>query len=127
MNFQDISITNALLAKNNWTVDSFKVKTKQEICTLLGVNGVISGTLLTGVPFSGGASALLVFTDVLTLGQGGKTNFGKCTINVHEGKAGELLWKYEKKLSGGLGRNYNSVIDAMMRKAAKKFPYENIK
>jgi hypothetical protein len=123
VNFQDISTTNALLAKNNWTVDSFKVKTRQEICHYLGVDGIISGTLHTDKPLSGEVSFGL---GILT-GFWGKTNSGICTINVYEGKAGELLWKYEKKLSRSFGSDINSVIDAMMQKASRKFPYEDIK
>ena len=123
--FQDISKTNALLAKNNWTTDSMKTKTREEICALLGVDGIISGTLFTDKPMSEGASFAALF---LTDGWfGGATNSGKCTINVHEAKAGELLWKYEKTLSRSLGSDINSVINAMMRKASKKFPYEDIK
>ena len=57
----------------------------------------------------------------------GPTNTGQCTINIHEAKAGELLWKYENALSRGMGSNTQSVINAMMRKAAKKFPYEKTK
>ena len=126
VNFQDISTTNAGLAKNNWTVDSLKVKTREEICHYLGVDGIISGTVHTDKPFSREVSfALGYLTGELF---SGKTNSGKCTINVHEGKTGELLWKYEKKLSRELpGSDINSVINAMMRKASKKFPYEDIK
>lgn len=123
VNFQDVSKTNALLAKSNWTQDSLKSKTREEICALLGVDGIISGTLFTTKPLSEGASLAIFF---LTDGWG-PTNSGKCTINVHEAKAGELLWKYEKTLSRSLGSDINSIINAMMRKASRKFPYEDIK
>jgi len=125
VNFQDVSKTNALLAKSNWTRDSLKSKTREEICALLGMDGIISGTLFTDKPLSEGASfAMTFFTDGWF---GGHTNSGKCTINVHEAKAGELIWKYEKTLSRSLGSDINSIINAMMRKASRKFPYEDIK
>ena len=128
VNFQDISTTNAQLAKNNWTVDSFKVITKEEICHYLGVDGIISGTLLTDKPVSEEVSfTRSILTPWWVPVGNGKTNSGKCTINVYEGKAGELLWKYEKTLSRSLGSDINSVIDAMMHKASRKFPYEDIK
>jgi hypothetical protein len=47
-------------------------------------------------------------------------------INIHEAKAGKLLWRYDKELSRGLGSNTNTIINAIMRKASKEFPYENI-
>jgi hypothetical protein len=61
------------------------------------------------------------------LWNGGPNNSGIFTINVYEGKKNELLWRYEKKLSRGLGSDINSVIDDLMRKASKKFPYEDLK
>jgi hypothetical protein len=125
LKFQDISKTNALLAKSNWTIDSMKAKTREEICFLLGVDGIISGTLFTDKPMSEAGSLALAFLSDGWLW--GPTNSGKCTINIHETKAGELLWKYEKTLSRSLGSDINSVINAMMRKASKKFPYEDIK
>ena len=121
--FQDISKTNALLAKSGWTTDSLRTKTKEEICALLVVDGLISGTLNSDKPMSEGASVALG----VLFGVYGPTNSGKCTINVHDGKGGELLWKYEKTLSRGLGSDINTVINTMMRKASRKFPYEDIK
>lgn len=123
VNFQDISKTNALLLKNGWTIDSLRAKTKEEVCTLLGVDGLISGTLNTDKPMSEGTSIALG----VAFGFWGPTNSGKCTINVHEAKEGELLWKYEKTLSRSLGSDINTIINTMMRKASKKFPYEDIK
>ncbi len=123
VNFQDISKTNALLAKGGWNTDTLRTKTKEELCTFLGVDGVISGTLFTDKPMSEGASIALG----VMFGFFGSTNSGKCTINVHDGAGGDLLWKYEKTLSRSLGSDINSVINAMMRKASRKFPYEDIK
>ena len=123
LNFQDISKTNALLAKSGWNADTLRTKTKEEISQLLGVDAVISGTLFTDKPMSEGASIALG----VMFGFFGSTNSGKCTINIHEAKNGELMWKYEKTLSRSLGSDINSVINAMMRKASRKFPYEDIK
>jgi hypothetical protein len=123
VNFQDASKTNALLAKIGWTKDSLRTKTKEEICTAINVDAVISGTLFSNKPMSEGASAVLG----VMFGFWGPTKSGKCPIKVHESSQGELLWKYEKTLSRSLGSDINSVINAMMRKASRKFPYEDIK
>jgi len=139
VSFQDIHKTNELLSQAGWTDDSLRLKTKKQICRKLQVDGVISGTVMTNKLLSdGGAVALTALgIGVATLGalfgeapgwSGlGPTNTGNCTINVHEAKAGKLIWSYEKELSRGLGSNSNSIINAIMRKASKKFPYENIK
>ncbi|HEX4876753.1 MAG TPA: hypothetical protein VFV31_08795 [Chitinophagaceae bacterium] len=123
VSFQEVSKTNALLLKKGWTIDSLRSKTKEEICTVLGVDGVISGNLNSDKPMSEGASVALG----VVFGVWGPTNSGKCTINVHEAKEGTLLWKYEKTLSRSLGSDINTIINTMMRKASRKFPYEDIK
>ena len=137
--FQDISKTNALLAKAGWTSDSLKSKTMKQICRKLETDGVISGTLFTKKLLSDEASVALnaaavglsvvsaFFGGDVWLGGAGPANSGIFTINVFEGKKNELLWKYEVKLSRGLGSDINSIMNAMMRKATKKFPYEDIK
>ena len=123
VSFQDIAKTNALLAKKGWNTDSLKTLTMEEISGYLGVDGIISGSLYTDKPMSEGASVALG----IMFGVYGPTNSGKCTINVQEGDRGELLWKYEKTLSRSLGSDINTVINTMMRKASRKFPYEDIK
>jgi len=139
VSFQDISKTNALLEKAGWTSDSLRRKTIKQICKKLGTDGVISGTVVTKNLLSNEASVALNAAEVgltaasaffggdIWLWGAGPTNSGTFTINVHEGKKNELLWKYEKMLSRGLGSDINSVINALMRKASKKFPYEDIK
>ena len=123
--FQDVGKTNALLARRKWNLDSLKIRTKEELADSLNVDGVISGLLATDKPLSeGSAVAIGILTDGWFFGP---TNSGKCTINVHDGNSGELLWKYEKTLSRSLGSDIQTVINAMMRKASRKFPYEETK
>ena len=139
VSFQDINKTNALLAQAGWTDDSLRLKTKRQICRLLQVDGIISGTVMTNKLLSdesavvlnalgiGAAAVSALFGDPSFGFGSGPTNTGNCTINIHEARAGQLLWRYEKELSRGLGSNTNTIINTMMRKASKEFPYENIK
>jgi hypothetical protein len=139
VSFQDINKTNSLLAQAGWTDDSLRLKTKRQICRLLQVDGIISGTAMTYRLLSDevtialnvlgySAAAITNFLGGNISWDGtGPTNTGNCTINIHEAKGGKLLWRYEKELSRGLGSNTNTIINAMMRKASKEFPYENIK
>ena len=53
----------------------------------------------------------------------GPTNSGNVTINLSNAADGALLWKYDKQLSRGLGSDMNLLMDTLMRKASKKFPY----
>jgi len=117
--FQDVAKTNAILLKNDITEQNIDRYTSEDLAKLLEVDGVISGTLSTDKPMSDGASVALG----VLVGFYGATNSGKCTININDGKTGELLWKYEKTLARSLGSDINTVINAMMRKASRKFPY----
>ena len=136
VSFQDISKTNALLAGVGWTTDSLRSKNKARICRQLQVDGIITGTVNTRKLMSDEAAAALhaldIFAAVITLGTywgggSGPTNAGNCMIKLYGAQSGELMWQYEKSLSRGLGSDTQSVINAMMRKASKKFPYEVIK
>ena len=117
--FQGTNKTNAILAKNNITQDNIEKYTPEELTKLLEVDAVISGTLNTTKPMSEGASVALG----LLVGFWGSTNSGRIGIDLYDGKTGELLWKYEKTLSRSLGSDIHTVINAMMRKASRKFPY----
>ncbi|MTI33251.1 hypothetical protein [Xanthovirga aplysinae] len=119
VSFQDIQKTNALLGKNEITQDNIENYTPEELAEILGVDGVISGTMNTDKPMSEGASMALG----MVFGFYGSTNSGKITIHINDGESGELLWKYEKNLSRSLGSDTNTVINAMMRKASRKLPY----
>ena len=116
---QDISKTNALLAKNSVTTDKLATMTMEELAVMLGVDGVISGTFESSQPMSGGAAVAMV----MLTGFSGSTNTGKLGISINDGKSGELLWKYDKSLSRGLGSDTNSIITTIMRKASRQFPY----
>ena len=123
VSFQDAATTNALLLKNNITPENIKSFTPAELSKVLGVDGIISGTFTTDKPMSDGASLALG----LAVGFYGATNSGKTAINIYDGTSGELLWKYEKSLSRGLGSDTGTIITTIMRKASKKFPYSKIK
>ena len=119
--FQDISRTNALLAKNGITYESMGEYTTEDLAKMLEVDGIVSGLLVTDKPMSeGGAIALGILTGISA-----PTNSGKIAININDGATGELLWKYEKALSRDLGSDTNQIINALMRKASRKFPYIN--
>lgn len=117
--FQNVDKTNRLLQQKGVHQDSLYLMDPQQICRLLGVDGIISGTMVSSHPLSTGAA---VAVDLL-VGFGGKTNSGKCTINIYDGVTGKMMWKYQKSLSRGLGSDANTIIDRIMSKASRKFPY----
>lgn len=119
VSFQETDKTNRLLKEKGIMPDSLYIIDPQKIAQTLGVDGIISGTMISNHPFStGGAIAM----DVL-VGFGGKTNSGTCTINIHDAATGKVMWKYKKSLSRGLGSDVNTIINQIMKKSSRKFPY----
>ncbi len=118
--FQNIKNTNALLAKNKITYQNIDIYTTKELCKILNVDGVISGTLDLNILLSKGIPTDFSILDYLM----GDSNYGRIGIKVSDGGTGKLLWKYEKEINKKSGKNTNALIEGMMKKATKKFPYE---
>ena len=118
-NVQDPNRTNALLKKNNITFATIIEYTPEELAAILNVDAVISGVLKTNKPMSEGASMAIG----LVFGFFGSTNSGTMEMSVNDGKTGELMWKYSKKLNRSLGSDTDTVINALMRKASRRLTY----
>ncbi len=120
---QEPTITNSLLKKKGITWQNLNNYTPVELGKLLKVDAIISGSLKSTKPMSEGASAALG----LLVGFWGATNSGLINISVNDVKSGVLLWKYEKKLSGGLGSDMDNIINALMRKSTRRLAYMKMK
>lgn len=126
LEFQDVSTTNALLKKAGMDINDLSSHTPDEIAKALGVDGIMGGMVKTSKPLSDGASIAMG----ALIGFYGSTNSGNISITLNDGDGGDLLWKYDNDLSGSLGSDMDAIMDALMRRAAKKFPYadmENLK
>ena len=124
--FQDVSTTNALLLKAGMDIHKLTMYTPEELAIALGVDAVMGGIIQTSKPISEGASVAMG----VLVGFYGTTNSGNISINLNDAEGGILLWKYDNDLSGSLGSDMDSIMDSLMRKAARKFPYadmENLK
>lgn len=119
VDFQDIKNTNAILAKNGITIDNIDIYTTQELCKILNVDGIISGNLRLNTLISESIPDVSFFS-VIT----GESNFGRIAVKISDGDTGKLLWKYEKTITRKSGKNTNSIIEGMMKGAARKFPYD---
>lgn len=117
--FQDVQATNALLNKANIDFNNLANYTPQELSAILGVDAIMGGLIQTTKPVSEGASIAIG----VAFGFWGPTNSGNITINLSNAADGTLLWKYDKQLSRGLGSDMNLLMDTLMRKASRQFPY----
>lgn len=123
VDFQNVEETNALLLKNGITYENIDIRTIKELSEVLGVDGVISGSLDLNVLLSKGVSTDFNLLDYLR----GKTNYGRIGIKISDGTTGKLLWKYEKTITKKTGKNTDELIDKMMKAASRKFPYDKEK
>lgn len=118
--FQNIKNTNAILRQNNITYKNIDTYTIKQLCQLLEVDGIISGNMDLTILLSKGVPTNFNFMDYIT----GQSDYGRIGIKISDGATGKLLWKYEKEINKKSGRNTIELIDKMMKKATRRFPYE---
>jgi hypothetical protein len=118
--FQDVNKTNAKLKEAGIAYTELKTKDRSEIAKLLGVDAVIQSRMKMESPMSEGAAVVVG----LLVGAWGSTNNVETTININDGKSGEILWKYDHSASGSVGSSTTRLVDAVMRNASRKFPYK---
>ncbi len=120
VDFQNSKDTNALLAQNDISYDNIDRYTIRELADILGVDGIISGNLDVNVLLSDGVPSDFSFIDYLL----GDADYGRIGIKISDGQSGKLIWKYEQEISRKSGKDTDDLIDKMMKKAARKFPYD---
>ena len=120
VSFQNSEDTNALLAKNEISFQNIDRYTIRELSEVLGVDGIVSGNLDVNILLSNGVPAELSFLDYIL----GDADFGRIGIKISDGDSGKFRWKYEQEINRKSGKNTDDLIDKMMKKAARKFPYD---
>lgn len=117
--FQDIERTNALL-KQKGLYDKLNEITQDSVCKALGVDAVVKCAYSYERTGSEGGA---IVKSVL-LGPGfGKTGSGSLTMQIYNAKDGELLWRFYKEMNEDVMSSANAVMERMMRKVARNFPY----
>lgn len=117
--FQDINKTNAKLKDAGVAYEDLKNKDRADLAKILGVDAVMQGKTVSEKPMSEGAAVAVA----VIFGAWGSTNKVQTTINIHDGKSGDLLWKYDYEASGSVGSSTTRLVDMLMKNATKKFPY----
>lgn len=117
--FQDIEKTNLTLANAGITYSNMALKTKEEICKVLNVDGIITGKCLLSKPLSEGQEVASMFI----LGGSRSTNKGTITLNLYDSR-GDLQWKFEQQVGKSKRSGAEGVIDDLMSKGTRAFPYQ---
>ena len=119
--FQDVSMTNALLKKNDITYSNFKEYTKEEIAKILKVDAVVSGKVISSKPMSETGALVLG----LLTGIGTATNKVDVNLSLYDALDSKLLFKYDHTYSGGIGSSPERISKALMKAVERKFPYRS--
>lgn len=112
----DVETTNAKLAQAGYPE---KPMSPSELCSVLGVDGIIGSNFGLTKPMSEGAAIALA---VLGVG-GSSTNEVRVNLNIQDCSNKKLIWNYDHKYSGGVGSSPARLIEALMREASNKMPY----
>ena len=120
VSFQEVERTNILL-KQAKIYDSLDLLLPDSICKILKVDAVIKGIFTyekTGSEAGAIAKAVL-------FGFGGSTGTGSLTMQINGATgSGALLWRFYKEMNEGIGSSGNELMERMMRKVSRNFPYE---
>ncbi|RTL56163.1 MAG: hypothetical protein EKK37_16935 [Sphingobacteriales bacterium] len=118
--FQDVERTNALL-KSAGVYEKLGELTQDSICKILKVDAVIKSTY--AYEKTGSEGGAIVKTILLGAGTG-KVGSGALTMQLYNGADGELLWRFYKEMNEDVLGSANQVMERMMRKVSRNFPYE---
>lgn len=120
VSFQDVDKTNALLKKAG-VFENINELTADSVAHILGVDAVITNKYsYTKTASESGA----IIKTVLFGGLGSKVGSGLLTMSVKNGKTGDLVWRFSKKMDDNVFSSANQLIERMMRKVSRNFPYE---
>ena len=111
----DVETTNAKLLTAGYPE---KPLSPSEICSVLGVDGLIGSNFGLSKPMSDGAAIA-----VALLGGATSTNEIRVSLNINDCLGKKLIWNYDHKYSGGIGSSPSRMVNDIMRSASMKMPY----
>jgi len=120
VDFQDVDKTNALLKKAG-IYEKLDEITADTIARILGVDAVIKGTYSYQKTSSEGGA---IAKAVLFGGAAAKTASGLLVMQIKNGTDGELLWRFSKSMDEAVFSSASQLMERMMRKVSRNFPYE---
>ena len=117
--FQDVDRTNALLNRAQ-VMDKLDEILPDSLAKILGVDAILKASY--SYEKTGSEAGAIVKT--LVFGFGGSTGTGALTMQIYSGSSGSLLWRFYKEMSEGAFSSGNELMERMMRKVSRNFPYE---
>ena len=117
--FQEVDRTNVLLKKAG-LLDKLDETLPDSLAKVLGVDAVIK--CIYDHEIVGGSEGGQI-AKALLFGGAARTGSGGLTMQIYDGKKGNLLWRFYKEMNENITSNANQIMDRMMRKVSRNFPY----
>jgi hypothetical protein len=120
---QDIDITNTKLIKAGY-LDA-RLATPEDICSLIGVDGIITSNYSLSKPLSqveAAVSEVAAIAMWYMIGFAPNTKSTTVDLSVHDFKTKKIIFNYNYTMRSSFG-SVKSLVDGLMRRASKKLPY----
>jgi hypothetical protein len=117
--FQEVDRTNALLKKAG-VFNSLDEVTADSLCSILKVDAVIKSSW----NYSKTGSEAGAIASTLLLGFSKGTGSGQLIMQISDKNEGKLMWRMSKEMSEGTFSSANELMERMMRKVGRVFPFE---
>jgi outer membrane PBP1 activator LpoA protein len=117
---QDVNETNTKLSRAGYPNT---LMTDEELCEVLGVDGLLTSNFALAKPMGGGAAVAATFL----VGFGGATNKVTLSLAIKDCNEGKLIWNYSDATNGGLGSSPAEMVDRLMKASSDKMPYMTTK
>lgn len=118
VHFQDIESTNILLKQAN-VYDKIDIILEDSLCKILKVDAIIKSHYYYEKTES---EASQLFNKVMH-GTSNRTGTGSIVLQIHNNSEGQMIWRYHKYISDMSSFNASILIERMMRKIGRNFPY----
>lgn len=115
---QSPQMTNAKLMRAGITRELVAAYEPSEICEILGVDAIVTGTLATNRLMSQGTAVAMQL--LIGASAGPQVTM---TLSIYEGESNELMCNYQKKLTGSGFSSNQDMVNILMRKASRRIAY----
>ena len=119
VSFQEVDRTNALLKKAG-VFENVDEILADSLCKLLGVDAIVKSSWSyqkTGTQGAAIATALI-------FGFASSTGSGQLVMQINRAKDGGMMWRMAKEMNEGAFSSANELMERMMRKVGRVFPFE---
>ncbi|MEM6397767.1 MAG: hypothetical protein AAF741_15565 [Bacteroidota bacterium] len=119
VNILDRATTNARLTEMGYFDDITTSYTPAELADFLDVDAVVLSNFRLSKPMSDGANLAIGMIS----GVWGNANQTEATLDIHDGRSGELLWNYNWVAGGTAFVDHGDLVNGLMRNASRRMPY----